>query len=673
MAGPQRGATEDQTKSWIASPRAARTVRVLVFVIPVVAAWMAVRLVAEFFVQPPGWIGLGVWALQAVTVGAVSATLVDRISRRALPLATLMGMTLTFPDQAPSRFSIAMRTGTVRQMRKRLDELAATGLSDDTQEAAEQAIELVSLLGRHERLTRGHTERVRAYADVIAGEMHLPEHDRQMLAWGVLLHDIGKLSVPPEILNKNGRPTDEEWAILQTHPAEGARILEPLTGWLGDWALAASEHHERWDGGGYPKGLSGREISLAGRITAVADAYDVITSRRSYKEPMTAEAARQELVDGAGTQFDPAVVRAMLEVGLQRPRRVSPFGWLFELPNVARLVDSAVAAPLAAAVSVAAVASPLIAPDSPDLAREAAQTTATTPSTLDSSSSTIAGVTTTVTVPTSATTELLSPETAPTTAVTLTTAPPTTVASSATTTPTAPPTTVAPTTTTPPTTAGDACAQARSGEGNLAGADLAGCDLSGLALDGIDLSNADLTGADLRNLVLTNFNLAGANLTNARLADAQLSDGSIAGANVTRIKALGASVTRVDAAGIFGTNASFKAVRFDQVTASNANLPRVSFKDAELIGVTFTDARMTNSTFSDSEMASTTLVRADLTFADMRDADLSMSPMDQLVLSGADLRGSNFNGAFGWPVDAGPASYDDTICPNGLETDTGCW
>ncbi len=116
-----------------------------------------------------------------------------------------------------------------------------------------------------------------------------------------MLHDLGKLNVPSEILNKPGSPDETEWAILQTHPTAAAELLEPLRPWLGDWINAAAEHHERWDGAGYPLGLAGTEISLAGRITAVADAFDVITSRRSYKESMSAETARQELIRCAGS------------------------------------------------------------------------------------------------------------------------------------------------------------------------------------------------------------------------------------------------------------------------------------------------------------------------------------------------------------------------------------
>jgi hypothetical protein len=223
----------------------------------------------------------------------------------------------------------------------------------------ETIIELVASLGRHERLTRGHTERVRAYSDMIAVEMGLSEADRYLLQWACLLHDIGKLAVAPEILNKNGKPTDEEWASLRRHPEVGGEIVEPLAPWLGEWRLAASEHHERWDGKGYPRGLAADEISLAGRIVAVADAYDVITSARSYKRPMPVEAARAELVRCAGTQFDPDVVRAFLNVAIGRTSiALGPLGWVREVTALGGLgtTTPGVVANLATAALVSAAA-----------------------------------------------------------------------------------------------------------------------------------------------------------------------------------------------------------------------------------------------------------------------------------------------------------------------------
>jgi len=189
--------------------------------------------------------------------------------------------------------------------------------------AAETLLAVVARLFKHDRLTRGYSERVRAYTNLIAEEMGVPAEDLDKLQWAALLHDVGKMSVPAEILNKAGRPTDAEWEVLRGHPGAAIPLLTPLAPWLGDWALAATQHHERWDGDGYPGGLAGPNISLAGRIVAVADAYDVMTSVRSYKSGLSPALAREELTSSAGTQFDPAVVRAFLAVGLGRLRFVA--------------------------------------------------------------------------------------------------------------------------------------------------------------------------------------------------------------------------------------------------------------------------------------------------------------------------------------------------------------
>jgi hypothetical protein len=122
--------------------------------------------------------------------------------------------------------------------------------------------------------------------------------------------------VPGAILNKPDRPDEAEWATLKRHPEEGAHLVEPLATWLGPWAGSVGHHHERWDGHGYPEGLAGEEISLGGRILAIADAYEVMTAARAYKVPLSAAVARQELVASAGTHFDPALVRAFMGISL---------------------------------------------------------------------------------------------------------------------------------------------------------------------------------------------------------------------------------------------------------------------------------------------------------------------------------------------------------------------
>ena len=135
--------------------------------------------------------------------------------------------------------------------------------------------------------------------------------------------------------------------------------------WLGSWASAVGEHHERWDGDGYPNGISGERISLAGRIVAVADVFDVITSARSYKSSFASSAARDEIARCAGTQFDPRVVRAFLNISLGRLRLVmGPLSWLAHVPVLARLplTPAIGAAAASAGAVVVGLATGLVAP-----------------------------------------------------------------------------------------------------------------------------------------------------------------------------------------------------------------------------------------------------------------------------------------------------------------------
>jgi HD-GYP domain-containing protein (c-di-GMP phosphodiesterase class II) len=237
---------------------------------------------------------------------------VDRLGRRVIPLTALLKLSLVFPDQAPSRFSVALRSGTTRQLERRAEAARADGLDDDPSRAAEQVLSLISALNAHDRRTRGHSERVRAFSQMLAEELDLDEADRDRLHWASLLHDVGKLAVPHEVLNNPGRPSEEEWKALRSHPLEGERLAAPLAGWLGSWAMAIGEHHEKWDGTGYPRGLKGEEISRAARIVAVADAFDAMTTERPYRDSRPPEAAVAELRRVAGTQLDPDAVEAFV-------------------------------------------------------------------------------------------------------------------------------------------------------------------------------------------------------------------------------------------------------------------------------------------------------------------------------------------------------------------------
>ena len=345
------GDVQRSPKGWEPRPLAARAVKAVQLILPFVGGWLAIRLLQPHFFDGSdnSWLAFLVWLIQAIFVSAVVSAALVHVLRRLTPLAALLNMSLVFPDSVPSRFGLALRTGTV----KRLMAEPTLRLSNTAQAAAEEAVQLVAHLGKHDSHTRGHTERVRAYADVIGQQIGLSESDLNGLRWGALLHDVGKLSVPPEILNKPGAPTEDEWKVLRGHPSAAVPILEPLSDWLGDWLLAAPQHHEKWDGSGYPKGLSKENISLAGRIVAVADAYDVITSRRSYKEAMSHEAARAEMVKSSGSHFDPQVVRALLEASLTKPALARRMGWVLELPTIASTLSTAGHAVGATAAAVA--------------------------------------------------------------------------------------------------------------------------------------------------------------------------------------------------------------------------------------------------------------------------------------------------------------------------------
>ena len=186
---------------------------------------------------------------------------VDGVTRRLLPLAALFKLSLVFPDRAPARFRTALRTGTVRELRGTVADVKRRGISDDTSAAAEELLELIAALSAHDRLTRGHAERVRAYSRMIGEELHLPDDELNKLQWAGLLHDVGKLFVPTEILNKPGKLTEEEFEVMKGHPGWGAELCEPLRGWLGEWVDAVGQHHEWWTGGGYPTGVAGEDIS----------------------------------------------------------------------------------------------------------------------------------------------------------------------------------------------------------------------------------------------------------------------------------------------------------------------------------------------------------------------------------------------------------------------------
>ena len=169
-----------------------------------------------------------------------------------------------------------------------------------------------------------HSKGVVSLALAVGAELQLGGREQRDLEFGALLHDIGKLKVPDEILNKPGKLTEEEWEVIRRHPVDGQVMLDRIGGVLADVGLTVRGHHERWDGGGYPDGLVGEAIPLNARIIAACDAFSAMTTTRSYRAAMPDDTAIAELRECSGSQFDPDVVDAIVRVlARRRPLRLA--------------------------------------------------------------------------------------------------------------------------------------------------------------------------------------------------------------------------------------------------------------------------------------------------------------------------------------------------------------
>lgn len=182
-----------------------------------------------------------------------------------------------------------------------------SALFEETTEALANAIDA------KDNYTHGHSARVAVISRMIAHEAGMTDEDCEQVYFAALLHDVGKIGVPDEVINKTGALTDEEFELIKIHPVLGYQILSSIkqSPYL---SVGARYHHERYDGKGYPDGLKGNQIPQIARIIAVADAFDAMTSTRSYRGALSMEAVRREIVNGLGTQFDYEYAAIMLRL-----------------------------------------------------------------------------------------------------------------------------------------------------------------------------------------------------------------------------------------------------------------------------------------------------------------------------------------------------------------------
>ena len=186
-------------------------------------------------------------------------------------------------------------------------------LTNELERAEEVLFMLARVVELRDAYTMEHTERVAQYSLAIGQALGLSDLELDALKKGAMLHDIGKIGIPDTILHKTGPLSNDEWRRMKQHPAIGIDIIKSLQS-LGEALRVIRNHHERWDGKGYPDGLTGERIPLLARITAIADAFDAMTTDRPYHKGKSFDEALRTLIEGAGVQWDPKLIEVAMKV-----------------------------------------------------------------------------------------------------------------------------------------------------------------------------------------------------------------------------------------------------------------------------------------------------------------------------------------------------------------------
>jgi|FLOH01.1.fsa_nt_gi putative nucleotidyltransferase with HDIG domain len=263
--------------------------------------------------QVPVWAGsIQVFAMWASLGSAILTFLYLSFALRGLPgLHHVLDRTAhgDFQSRAPQVGCYEVRD-LIQRVHCALITMAATA-EEVRKVYVETALALSKTIEAKDRYTSGHSQRVAVIAVELAERIGFDANRLETLRLGALLHDIGKVAVPDNVLLKPGFLTDEEFAVMKRHPMAGDRILAAIPG-LRDMADIARSHHEKWDGTGYPLGVAGDSIPLEGRICAIADAFDALTTKRSYKAAMPIEQALAIIEKDAGSHFDPDLAKVFL-------------------------------------------------------------------------------------------------------------------------------------------------------------------------------------------------------------------------------------------------------------------------------------------------------------------------------------------------------------------------
>lgn len=257
-------------------------------------SWLALGVAPRPQSSVLGWVYL-VDVLLA-PVGLLAALPADEVQLGfvlVLPLAALLGI---FAREREARIDYALELGRAYQG---------------------TALLLSDVLDSDDEYTGAHSHSVVSLALEIADQMDLDSSARRRVEFGALLHDVGKIAVPNEIINKPGPLTPDEWVVMKTHTIEGQSMLDKVGGVLRDVGLVVRASHEHFDGSGYPDRLAGKQIPLEACVVAAADAFNAMTTDRSYRAAMPVEQAIVELRRCSGTQFHPGVVELL--VGIVRP------------------------------------------------------------------------------------------------------------------------------------------------------------------------------------------------------------------------------------------------------------------------------------------------------------------------------------------------------------------